>query len=391
MKTKHRKIGQLTVLSTMDRKLDVVRYWLLLFAFTLWSSVCFGDSLPDSLVQDVANRWLTENGLFWNGRQPAIVFATHLASDDGEALPMMLFHLSPAGYLVMSTDTALPVVIAFSAHGHPETALTEEKPFQALLLAQGKSYQAKLKKQPKTRNGQAGPDADYWDYLLKKVQLTRGSTITPESSEIVLDNFVTTEWNQFYPYNLLCPVLNEPSNRAPTGCVITAFTQIMNYYRWPTYGKGKATWTDNEGNLYATLMADLSRGYDWEAMRSLGNESSPDIGDLEVARLMLDFGILAKTNWEIAGSGGNIAHKDNRAYLQECLRYQNIRSLTTDSDSYWVYYGHAEYATFDELKTEVRQQVVAKQPAYLVVPTSRGVHAVITSGLASVNSTDYFC
>lgn len=62
--------------------------------------------------------------------------------------------------------------------------------------------------------------------------------------------FVTSHWHQDSPYNDNCPTLTSNGNRAVTGCVATAASQILYYWRkdlpstlqatTPTYGYGDA-------------------------------------------------------------------------------------------------------------------------------------------------------
>ena len=40
------------------------------------------------------------------------------------------------------------------------------------------------------------------------------------------------EWNQEAPYNNACPVID--GVHCPTGCVATAFAQVMKYYNYPS-------------------------------------------------------------------------------------------------------------------------------------------------------------
>lgn len=52
---------------------------------------------------------------------------------------------------------------------------------------------------------------------------------TAEYAEV--DPFVTTKWGQSAPYNSSTPVIDGAN--APTGCIATAFAQIINYNQWP--------------------------------------------------------------------------------------------------------------------------------------------------------------
>lgn len=67
--------------------------------------------------------------------------------------------------------------------------------------------------------------------------------------------FVTAHWHQSSPYNDRCPFLKNTTNRAVTGCVATAASQILYYWRkdlpstlqgtTPTYGYGDAPVTES--------------------------------------------------------------------------------------------------------------------------------------------------
>ncbi|NTV84127.1 MAG: hypothetical protein HGA23_07495, partial [Bacteroidales bacterium] len=50
---------------------------------------------------------------------------------------------------------------------------------------------------------------------------------------------LATNWSQGCGYNALCPVdASGPCGRALTGCVATAFAQILKYYNYPATGTG---------------------------------------------------------------------------------------------------------------------------------------------------------
>ncbi len=53
---------------------------------------------------------------------------------------------------------------------------------------------------------------------------------------------VTDQWHQGGPYNNNCPVLTPGSDEhAVTGCVATAMSEIMYYWRWPALGTGSGS------------------------------------------------------------------------------------------------------------------------------------------------------
>lgn len=110
---------------------------------------------------------------------------------------------------------------------------------------------------------------------------------------VVVGPLLTTTWNQWGPYNNLCP------KGCPSGCVPTAFAQIMNYYKWPKETRGRLvdpvtsqfTGEDFSGHVY-----------DWDNM--LDNYSSGyNVDQAEaVAYLMRDIGRSLGTYYQPEGS-----------------------------------------------------------------------------------------
>ncbi len=75
------------------------------------------------------------------------------------------------------------------------------------------------------------------------------------STRVNIAPFVTSHWHQSSPYNDMCPRLTSNGSKAATGCVATAASQILYYWRkdlpntlqgtTPTYGYGDAPVTQS--------------------------------------------------------------------------------------------------------------------------------------------------
>ena len=77
-------------------------------------------------------------------------------------------------------------------------------------------------------------------------------------------NFLSDSWSQDSPYNQLCPL--DDTVRCKVGCVATALSQVMYYYRYPLRGNGIHTYTDTAGTGQ-TLTADFgAHEYEWSYM-----------------------------------------------------------------------------------------------------------------------------
>ena len=80
-------------------------------------------------------------------------------------------------------------------------------------------------------------------------------------------------WDQGSPWNDQTP--RHQGSTTAVGCVATAYTQVMRYWKWPDRGVGTHTYTygydyeDNEGNwrvAYNTLTANFDKEYRWDLM-----------------------------------------------------------------------------------------------------------------------------
>ena len=111
---------------------------------------------------------------------------------------------------------------------------------------------------------------------------------------------ITTNWNQWTPYNNLCPTLN--GSKTYTGCVATAVAQIMKYYNWPAVGNGTESY-EWKNNNNSTLTGTFNTTYQWNYMISKytsGNYSTTQAN--AVATLMRDVGYAVHMNYGPDGS-----------------------------------------------------------------------------------------
>ena len=80
-----------------------------------------------------------------------------------------------------------------------------------------------------------------------------------------LDPLLTATWNQDNPYNAMCPEDEQgPGDRVYVGCVATAMSMIMHYWRYPLVGTGSNSYYYYP---YGTISADFgATEYNWNAM-----------------------------------------------------------------------------------------------------------------------------
>ncbi len=153
-------------------------------------------------------------------------------TQDDEALPIYVFSRGEGeGFVIVSGDDALTPIIGYTEEGNFDE--DNIPPFLQQMM----------------------------DYYSQSAQLLWAGQTTPvayapaRASGQNIATLMTTHWHQSWPYNNLCPYITGTTNRAATGCVATAASQIIYYWRkdlddrtqynTPTYDYGDAPVTES--------------------------------------------------------------------------------------------------------------------------------------------------
>ena len=187
-----------------------------------------------------------------------------------------------------------------------------------------------------------------------------------------LDPMIKTHWNQDYPYNNLCPWLDE-GYRGYTGCVATAMAQVMKYHEWPEQGTGSHTYTDPYCGQ--TLSANFGETtYRWDLMPNDYDGSWTDEQIEAVATLMAHCGVAVEMMYQPDGSG---------AYSQDLpAALVNYFGYAKD-----VIYLERDYYTQNEWIGMVKDELDAGRPLYYSGASSSSGHAFVLDGY---NTDGYF-
>lgn len=161
----------------------------------------------------------------------------------------------------------------------------------------------------------------------------RSGNKMPKAGSVVVAPLIKTIWDQDEPFNLLCPgtgTWGEDSNKAASGCVATAMSQVMNYWQWPVSGTGSHSYQPlldiyNDWGYYqetieyykGQLSADFEHTvYDWDNMKDSYKSSYTTAEGNAVATLMFHCGVALEMQY------GDYAHDGSGAW-------------TIDYDGYW--------------------------------------------------------
>ena len=242
------------------------------------------------------------------------------------------------GYVIIGGDERQQEVLGYSPDGHFDANSISDN-FQSLLDGYA-SQAAYLRTHP--------------NYAPPAAKRVKGVVVSP-----LLD----CTWGQGFPYFNMCPTVN--GDHCLTGCVATAFAQIMYYHKWPEKGKGQVSY-DSDGQTYS---ADLSQStYRWDLMLPSYDENSSQASQDAVALLMKDVGYAFQTYYGLGDSG---ASSDAERLIEHFDYDQSMRIL------------FREYCDQETWDNTIVEELVNNRPVYLDGGSPTGGHAMVIDGCDS--------
>ena len=137
---------------------------------------------------------------------------------------------------------------------------------------------------------------------------------TKAGATVVLE---TPDWDQESPYNDQCPTVTEngKKNRAVTGCVATAISEVIRYWQWPEHGTGTiggySYRSDYNQNVTIDSYSIDDHVYDYTLMPMKYNGSEIAAQKSAVAQLMHDCGVMVEAMYNYGTGTG--AYSENIA------------------------------------------------------------------------------
>ncbi|MDD2599343.1 MAG: C10 family peptidase [Kiritimatiellae bacterium] len=282
-----------------------MRHWIMFFCLFAVLQV-HSAWISETTALEGAQLWMAGNPVM--GPAGRSVASVERFPESG--YQVYVVHLAPKGYLVLNSDSELPLMVAFSADSSVVLEDIPENALRTMLLGHVKRMAALLRQ----------PAA---------LALLAQQPVDPQALSELHGPALQTSWNQCNPYNKLCP--DDPAGtqyygyRAPAGCVPVAYAQIMNFHRWPLHGYGAHTYTDSAGAITGAHSADFSGTYSWGSMLSEYNPWSSNFGAAEsaVAELMYELGVAAEADYEHGGTSSSAATLGSRLgeyfYYEPCV------------------------------------------------------------------------
>lgn len=245
-----------------------------------------------------------------------------------------IFNLNPQGFIIVSANDAAPPVLGYSLENN---YIQDDQPENFSNWMEG--YAAMINYLEENNVEPTAENRVLWQSYSANTSHKNASEIT------TVGPLIPCLWNQGSPYNYLCPA--DPTGSGGhvyAGCVATAMSQVMYYWRYPSQGTGSHGYT---WNPYGYLFADFGNTtYKWEEMT---NGTSTQ--NFEMAQLQLQLGI--SVDMMYSGSGSGAYSEDAADALKTYFGYdQSLELVYRDNYSY------------DDWKAILKGQIDASQPMY---------------------------
>ncbi len=379
----------------MPNMLQALLFILFLSAFG-FSTAAFSAQVPHEMVKTVANNFLQyQVGSFgaWAGSQSPAVDSITLV--EHERAPIVYnVSIKPNGFLLIPYYDDFSPVVLFSKTTRFEPARVKEaNSFASWILPEMTTTYKNIQKYRATAaagstfsSSAETPLTKAWAFFTQPTtQLKTSSAAT--TSSVTVGPLLPTQWNQGsdntppYTYNLYTPAgtgERGTCTHTVTGCVATAWSQVLRYWQWPAQGSGSHSYSWNG----TTLSRDFSQStYDWANMPAQLTDTSSQAQIEAVARLISDVGIAVDMNYgcvSVGGSGSN-EYADNPGILPVYFGYKTGAAQHARSS-------YDSAAWFNLFKTEF--DAAPARPIVFSVFASDGGHEIVADGYQT-GATNY--
>lgn len=296
-----------------------MKYFLRLQAMFL-ASFLFSNIFAQSLTSEQSER-LAQNLVYekWNAYLAPIAYADIDLSkaysfQEANQTWFEVYEVHPEGFVIVSTQQGISPVIGYAFRGSFPAKLDIISNYGGYLYTYVEEAKAGLPPSEAIEN--------QWDYYLTDDYRNINTTPVREKG---VEPLVRDTWNQDYPYNILCPEDGQgPGGHVYAGCVATAMSQIMYYWRYPETGQGSHGYGSNYGYLFVDFGATQ---YQWNAMQNDIDPRNP----WAIAELQYHAGVGVDMQYSPNGSGAWA--QDARYAMEHYFKYPNAQYLNRDNYS----------------------------------------------------------
>ncbi|OQX78835.1 MAG: hypothetical protein B6D61_04605, partial [Bacteroidetes bacterium 4484_249] len=293
-----------------------------------------------------------------------------------------IFEISPQGYIVVTAETDLPPVIAYSFDNNYSLPNRDNNPLINTLLADIKLRIENISNLPDEIIRQRNKS---WQSIIDKETDNTSSVLFqqwPPEGSTSTGGWLETNWTQSAPYNNFCPMDPVTGSRSVAGCPAVAMAMIVNYYEtingtvftdaddyYHSYA-GRNYWIDDDYEeqdfpSFPTLNAYLDT-----LVNCYINQTS--LKENEKAAITFACGVAATQVYTSNVSGTFGVSQAYDAYMK--FGFQDAILLTDNDSSFY---------------TKLSQNMMDARPVHLAVVDPPGTmgHNVVVDGY---NTEDYY-
>lgn len=254
-------------------------------------------------------------------------------------------------FVIVSADERLNTILGYSENGNFEAS---SMPDALIGIIDGYNRQ--------------------YDYLLANESNIPQRTPAKTTSKVI-EPLIKSQWGQSAPYNDQCPenLGRNDGSKCATGCVATAMAQIMNYFQYPSMGKGYYSYYTASQHIFQSQ--DFNQlNFNWNNILNVYDDNSTDEQKYEVAKLMHACGVSVSMDYGTEDSEGN-ATDESGAYSQN-IPYALINYFQYNSNTL---FRDRNYYTESEWDAYIMQELEAGHPI-LYSGQGSGGHQFILDG-----------
>lgn len=243
-------------------------------------------------ARDAAAHFLQHNTNLTRITADQLTLAYQWNNDELGVASMYLFTTPTVGWIIMSANTAMTPVVAFT----DEDGLDVDNMAPQMRWWLSKYNKIVCAVQSEDAEKPLGTMSAWESLINHSLKGTKSNHV-----------FLKTAWDQGdytgTTYNMYSPVIHD--SVCPTGCVATALAQICKYYEFPKKPKGTPSYWWVTGNKRMTINFDTVPSLNYSLMPTQLTTNTSVERKKEVSRLAYYVGLGASMNYRAALSGAN--------------------------------------------------------------------------------------
>jgi hypothetical protein len=312
------------------------KVWFLLVVTLFFNYALFAKQVPFNSCTEIANKRLEQLGKL---NEYLISNSSEILTQDGENVLFCVFELYPQGYIVTTSESNLPPIIAYSYNSN----FYDEKNGNILMNMLKTDISLRLENIPNLPKEVISKRNEAWlKILVGNIEKNRFEQWPPEGTTPT-GGWLLENWTQSAPYNNFCPMDPVTGNRSIAGSPSIAMAQILNLHRtvnnvyfddlddyYHSYA-GRQYWIDDDYSQQDFLsFPEMNVNLDTLAFHYLYEEP---VTNADKATLVFACGVAAQQAYTSQSSGTFGVDQAHQAYLK--FNFDNVQLIDETTPDFY--------------------------------------------------------